>query len=85
MPNLSISAALEEAGPGARKAVMAKGVRCIVYIEKANGEWVLDHAESYEQASNIARAWIDDMGARGCSIWRLMTRLASPSSQSRRG
>ena len=49
----------------------ANGIRFFVAVESQAGEWFALHADDQGHAGILARAWVDDMGARGASCWRL--------------
>ena len=71
MFSFSLSQAFEAATPTACKALVAKGINFTVAVENDRGEWFLLHAEDISNAMNLARNWVDVMGARGASIWRI--------------
>lgn len=68
----SLNQAFEAATPQACKALIASGVKFVVAVETAAGEWFLAHAEDQSNANNIAHTWVDQMSARGASLWRLL-------------
>jgi hypothetical protein len=67
----SLSSAFEAATPAACKALLAQGITFTVAVENDRGEWFLLHAEDMAHAMNLAHNWVDVMGARGASIWRI--------------
>ena len=67
----SLSQAFEAATPEACKALIAQGIRFTVAVENNRGEWFLLHAEDQSHASDLAHHWVNTMGARGASCWRL--------------
>jgi hypothetical protein len=67
----SLSAAFSEATPAACKALIAQGIKFVVAVENQRGEWFLLHAEDQNHAGTLARNWVDTLGARGASAWRL--------------
>jgi len=67
----SLSQAFEAATPEACKALIAQGINFTVAVENAKGEWFLLHADSQHHALNLAQNWVDTLGARGASCWRL--------------
>jgi hypothetical protein len=71
MFSFSLSQAFEAATPAACKALVAQGINFTVAVENDRGEWFLLHAEDISNAMNLARNWVDVMGARGASIWRI--------------
>jgi hypothetical protein len=71
MFSFSLSQAFEAATPVACKALVAQGINFTVAVENDRGEWFLLHAEDVSHAINLARNWVDVMGARGASIWRI--------------
>ena len=71
MPHPSLASALTEATPMACQALMAAGVKFVVAVENAKGEWFLLHACDQGHASNLAKVWVETMGARGASCRRL--------------
>lgn len=75
---VSLSQAFEAATPAACKALIAQGINFTVAIENARGEWFLLHAEDQAHAADLARHWVDTMGARGASCWRLFENGPAP-------
>ena len=71
MAHFSLNSAMAEVTAAACRSLIAQGINFAVAVEKANGEWVLLHAESVAHANTLAHAWVDHHNARGCSIWRL--------------
>ena len=71
MAHFSLNAALAEATAEACRSLIAVGINFAVAVEKANGEWVLLHAESVAHANTLAHAWVDHHNACGASVWRL--------------
>lgn len=67
----SLRDAFASATPEACKSLLAQGVRAIVAVENQRGEWFLLHADDHDHAGALARNWVDTMGARGASCWRL--------------
>jgi hypothetical protein len=67
----SLNEAFSSATPGACKALVAQGINFTVAVENARGEWFLLHAESQSHASDLAHHWVNTMGARGASCWRI--------------
>lgn len=67
----SLSQAFEAATPSACKALIAQGINFTVAVENERGEWFLLHAENIGHASDLAHNWVDVMGARGASCWRI--------------
>lgn len=49
----------------------AAGVRFFVLVENQRGEWFALHADDQGHASALARHWVDVLGCRGASCWRL--------------
>lgn len=76
----SLSQAFEAATPAACKALIAQGIRFTVAVENARGEWFLLHAEDQDHAANLAHHWVDTMGARGASCWRIFENGPAPKS-----
>jgi hypothetical protein len=52
-------------------AAYAAGVRFFVVVENAKGEWFALHADDQDHAARLARHWVDVIGCRGASCWRL--------------
>jgi len=71
MPHFSLSEAFSEATPAACKALLAQGIRFATAVETARGEWFLLHADDQGHAGTLAQSWVDTMGARGASCWRI--------------
>ena len=67
----SLSSAFEAATPSACKALLAQGINFTVAVENDCGEWSLLHAENMAHAINLAHNWVDVIGARGASVWRI--------------
>jgi hypothetical protein len=71
MPHFSLAEAFTEATPIACKALIAQGIRFVTAVETERGEWLLLHADDQGHAGALAHSWVDDMGARGASCWRI--------------
>lgn len=71
MPHMTLTSAMREATPEACQKLLAEGINFAVAIERANGEWMLAHAENIANAHDIANAYVSWMDARGASIWRI--------------
>lgn len=71
MFHVSLNAAMADATPAACRALIAQGINFTVAVENQRGEWFLLHAEDMAHAINLAHNWVDVIGARGASIWRL--------------
>jgi hypothetical protein len=67
----SLSQAFEAATPAVCTALIAQGINFTVAVENSHGEWFLLHAEDQGHASDLAHHWVETMGARGASCWRL--------------
>jgi len=67
----SLTSALIEATPLACKALLAQSIRFAVAVENSKGEWFLLHANDQLHAVDLARNWVDTMGARGASCRRI--------------
>jgi hypothetical protein len=78
MFSLSLSQAFEAATPAACKALIAQGINFIVAVENEVGEWMLLHADDQAHASTLAHHWVDTMGARGTSCWRIFNDGPAP-------
>lgn len=67
MTHLNATSALAEATPVACRKLLAHGVTHTVLVENKSGEWLLLHAENAEHAKTLAQAWVNHIGARGCT------------------
>jgi hypothetical protein len=70
MAHLSLSSLQAEIAAQAAAAYGA-GVRFYVICEGAGGEWFALHADDQGHAGALARHWVDILGCRGASCWRL--------------
>jgi hypothetical protein len=52
-------------------AAYAAGIHFFVVVENARGEWHALHADDQGHAGALARHWVDVLGCRGASCWRL--------------
>lgn len=50
---------------------LARKVEYIVACEASDGSWCEFDGESFEHAKVLADNAVDNLGARGCSIWRV--------------
>jgi hypothetical protein len=48
--------------------------------ENARGEWFALHADDQGHAGVLARHWVDTLGCRGASCWRLFGFGAGPEA-----
>lgn len=71
MFHVSLTAALTEATPLACQSLLAQGIKFAVAVENQRGEWFLLHATDQLHAVDLARNWVDVMGARGASCRRI--------------
>lgn len=51
--------------------LLSQGVKFVVVVENANGEWLMLHADDQHNAGTLAHNWVDNMGARGASCRRI--------------
>ncbi len=68
--HLSLDSLFSEVRSEAAKAY-AWGLRFFVAVENAKGEWFALHADDQAHAAKLAQVWVDDVGCRGASCWRL--------------
>jgi hypothetical protein len=61
-------------------AAHAAGIRFFVVCENARGEWFALHADDQGHAGALARHWVDTLGCRGASCWRLFPWGAGPEA-----
>jgi len=80
MFSLSLSQAFKAATPAVCQSLIAQGINFTVAVENASGEWFLLHADDQAHAATLACHWVDTMGARGASCWRLLTDGPAPRS-----
>ena len=80
MFSLSLSQAFEAVTPAVCKALIAQGINFIVAVENQSGEWFLLHAYDQAHAATQALHWVDTMGARGTSCWRIFEDGPAPRS-----
>lgn len=64
----SITDLMSEPRNAGRKA---RGCLFIVAVEAANGSWAELDADSLEHGEALAKAWVENHNARGCSVWRV--------------
>ncbi len=74
----SLTSALTEATPLACQALLSQGVKFVVAVENAKGEWFLLHADDQGHAGTLARNWVENMGARGASCRRIFADGIAP-------
>jgi hypothetical protein len=71
MFSLTLAEAFASVTPEACQSLIAAGVTFTVAVENQRGEWFLLHADGDAHAGRLARNWVDTMGARGASCWKL--------------
>jgi|JI10StandDraft_1071094.scaffolds.fasta_scaffold3624632_2 hypothetical protein len=74
----SLTSAITEATPLACRALLSQGVKFVVAVENAKGEWFLLHADDQGHAGTLARDWVENMGARGASCRRIFADGIAP-------
>ncbi|MEY4942614.1 MAG: hypothetical protein RL254_795 [Planctomycetota bacterium] len=74
----SLTSALTEATPLACQSLLAEGIKFVVAVENAKGEWFLLHADDQGHAGNLAKIWVETMGARGASCRRIFSVGVAP-------
>lgn len=74
----SLASALTEATPLACQALLSQGIKFVVAVENAKGEWFLLHADDQGHAGALARNWVENMGARGASCRRIFADGIAP-------
>lgn len=70
MAHASLELLFQEVKAEAFKAY-AWGLRFFVAVECADGQWIALHADDQGHAGKLAQCWVDDLGNRGASCWRL--------------
>ena len=78
MAHLSLSSLQAEIAAQAA-AAHAAGIRFFVICENQAGEWFALHADNQGHAGALARHWVDTIGCRGASCWRLYEWGAAPA------
>lgn len=58
----------------------ANGIRFFVAVESERGDWFALHADDQGHAGALARNWVDVVGARGASCWRLLPDGPAPDA-----
>ena len=66
----SFEALQAEIEAGAQQ-VLSSGVSFLTIVHTHDAKWIALHAKDQGQGGAQARAWVDVMGNRGASCWRL--------------
>jgi predicted component of type VI protein secretion system len=78
MFSTSLREAFASATPEACKSLIAQGFPFAVAVENQRGEWFILNAEDQGHAGTLAQHWVETMGARGASCWRLFDHGLAP-------
>jgi hypothetical protein len=68
----SLRDAMTEATPANLAALNSQGVFALVAVENGKGEWFVLHADNVLHGEGLACHWVNQMGARGCSVWSIL-------------
>lgn len=79
MAHLSSSSLWAEIAADAAKAYAA-GIHFFVVVENGGGEWFALHADDQAHAAALAHHWVDALGCRGASCWRLFSFGPAPEA-----